>query len=119
MPVTARYVFIAAMDIEPEKEDIFNEVYDQEHVPMLMKVPGVISVTRYVSEPLTMIMAGERHTIDAPGEPKYGAVYEIESPDVLVSDAWADAIDQGRWPSEVRPYTKNRRHTLKKVMRGD
>jgi len=119
MPVTARYIFIAAMDIEPDKEDIFNEVYDQEHVPLLMKVPGVLSVTRYVSEPLTMIMAGERRTIDAPGEPKYGAVYEIESPEVLVSDAWAAAIDQGRWPSEVRPYTKNRRHTLKKVMQGD
>jgi hypothetical protein len=66
-----------------------------------------------------MVMAGERRTIEAPGEPKYSAVYEIESPDVLVSDAWAQAIDQGRWPEEVRPYTKNRRHTLHKVMEGD
>ena len=119
MPVTTRYVFIASMDVDPDKEDVFNEVYDQEHVPTLLKVPGVVSVTRFVNEPLTMIMAGERRTIEAPGEPKYGAVYEIESPDVLVSDAWAQAIDQGRWPEEVRPYTKNRRHTLKKVMQGN
>ena len=116
MPVNARYVFIASMDVDPDKEDVFNEVYDSEHVPLLLKVPGVVSVTRLESEPLTMIMAGERRSIDAPGEPKYSAVYEIESPDVLVSDAWAEAIDHGRWPTEVRPYTRNRRHTLKKVM---
>lgn len=119
MPVSTRYVFIASMDVDPDKEDVFNEVYDQEHVPTLLKVPGVVSVTRFVNEPLTMVMAGERRTIEAPGEPKYGAVYEIDSPDVLVSDAWAQAIDQGRWPEEVRPYTKNRRHTLNKVMQGD
>ena len=116
MPVNTRYVFIASMDVDPDKEDLFNEVYDEEHVPLLMKVPGVVSVTRFTSEPLTMIMAGERRSIDAPGEPKYSAVYEIENPDVLVSDAWAQAIDQGRWSTEVRPYTRNRRHTLKKIM---
>jgi hypothetical protein len=119
MPVSTRYAFIACMDVDPDKEDVFNEVYDQEHVPTLLKVPGVVSVTRFVNQPLTMVMAGERRTIEAPGEPKYSAVYEIESPDVLVSDAWAQAIDRGRWPEEVRPYTKNRRHTLHKVMEGD
>ena len=119
MPISTRYAFIASMDVDPDKEDVFNEVYDQEHVPTLLKVPGVVSVTRFVNQPLTMVMAGERRTIEAPGEPKYSAVYEIESPDVLVSDAWAQAIDQGRWPEEVRPYTKNRRHTLQKVMEGD
>jgi hypothetical protein len=118
MPVQSRYVFIASMDVEPDKEDLFNEVYDTEHVPLLSKVPGVISVTRFESAPLTMIMAGERHTVDARGEPRYSAMYEIESPEVLVSDAWAQAIDHGRWPTEVRPYTKNRRHTLKKVIAG-
>lgn len=119
MPVSTRYVFIASMDVDPDKEDLFNEVYDREHVPLLLKVPGVVSVTRFTSEPLTMVMAGEQRTIEAPGEPKYSAVYEIESPEVLVSDAWSEAIDQGRWPTEVRPYTRNRRHTLKKVMQGD
>ena len=119
MPLQSRYVFIASMDVDPDKEDLFNEVYDQEHVPLLSKVPGVVSVMRFKSEPLTMIMAGERRTVEAEGEPRYSAMYEIESPEVLVSDAWAEAIDHGRWPTEVRPYTKNRRHTLKKLMPGD
>ena len=39
-------------------------------------------------------------------------MYEIESPEVLTSTAWADAVDSGRWPEQVRPYTSNRRHTL-------
>ena len=119
MPVQARYVFTASMDVDPDKEDLFNEVYDQEHVPLLLKVPGVISVTRFESAPLTLIMGGERHTIEAKGEPRYSAAYEIESPEVLVSEAWAEAIEQGRWPSQVRPFTKNRRHTLKKILPGD
>ena len=119
MPAQARYVFTASMDVDPDKEDLFNEVYDQEHVPMLLKVPGVISVTRFESAPLTIIMAGERHTIEAKGEPRYSAAYAIESPDVLVSDAWSEAIEKGRWPSQVRPFTKNRRHTLRKILPGD
>lgn len=119
MSSRSRYVFIASMDVDPDKEGIFNEVYDKEHVPLLSKVPGVLSVTRFESVPLTMIMAGERRTVEVEGEPRYSAMYEIESPAVLVSDAWAEAIDHGRWPTEVRPYTRNRRHTLKKLMPGD
>ena len=61
-----------------------------------------------------MILGGERHTIVVEGEPRYSAIYEIESPDVLTSDAWASAVDQGRWPDEVRPYTTNRRHVLRR-----
>jgi hypothetical protein len=115
MPITAAYVFIASMDVDSEKEDLFNEVYDQEHVPNLLKVPGVVSVTRAKREPLTLSIGGARQTVEAEGEPVYSAIYEIESPDVLVSDAWGAAVEAGRWPDEVRPHTKNRRHVLRKV----
>jgi hypothetical protein len=111
-----RYVFTAAMDVTPEKEKLFNEVYETEHIPLLLKVPGVISVTRYVTEPFEMVIGGETRHVSNANEPKYAAVYEIEGPDVLKSAAWADAVDQGRWPTEVRPYTSNRRHTLQMVV---
>jgi hypothetical protein len=111
----ARYVFIASMDVEPDKEDLFNEVYDTEHVPLLLQVPGVLSVTRYKSADFSMIIGGERQHITADG-PKYAAVYELASPEVLTSEAWAKAVDQGRWPTEVRPYTRNRRHMLHQVI---
>ena len=48
MPLTTRYLFSAAMDVQPDKEAVFNEVYDQDHVPMLLEVPGVISVARFM-----------------------------------------------------------------------
>lgn len=111
----ARFVFIASMDVDPDKEALFNEVYDTEHIPLILKVPGVVSARRATTVPLVMIIGGERKTIVAEGEPKYSAIYELESAEVLVSDAWAKAVDAGRWPGEVRPYTRNRRHVLKKL----
>ena len=120
MPIKTKYLFTASMDVEPDKEALFNEVYDEEHVPNLLKVPGVISITRLTTQPLTMSIGGEHRAMVAEGEPTFSAIYEIESPDVLVSDAWAEAVEAGRWPDEVRPYTRNRRHTLRKVMQpGD
>jgi hypothetical protein len=116
MPYKTRYVFIAAMDVDPAREAIFNEVYDNEHIPNLLKVPGVKSVTRLTQEPLVMFIGGEKKKIVAEGEPRYTAVYEIDSPTVLTSEAWSKAVEAGRWPTEVRPYTRNRRHVLRKVM---
>lgn len=116
MPITTKYLFIASMDVEPDKEALFNEVYDREHIPNLLKVPGVISVTRLTAEPLTLSIGGEKRNIAPEGEPAYSAIYEIESPEVLVSREWAEAVEAGRWPEAVRPYTKNRKHALRKVI---
>ena len=116
MSITTKYVLVASMDIEPDKEVLFNEVYDEEHVPTLLKVPGVISITRLKNEPLTLSIGGEQRNVVAEGEPKYTALYEIESPDVLISKEWAEAVEAGRWPEQVRHYTKNRRHVLRKVI---
>ena len=60
MPIKAKFLFFASMDVAPEKDALFNEVYDQEHVPMLPKVPGVISVVRLETQPLTLSIGGER-----------------------------------------------------------
>ena len=109
------YLFTASMDVDPDKEALFNEVYDTEHIPLILKVPGVISARRCTTVPLTMVIGGEKKTIVADGEPKYSAIYELESAEVLVSEAWANAVDAGRWPTHVRPFTRNRRHVLKKL----
>jgi hypothetical protein len=115
MPGKAKYVFIASMDVDPDKDALFNEVYDKEHIPLILKVPGVVSARRCQTVPLSMIIGGEKKTIVAEGEPKYSAIYELESAEVLVSDDWAKAVDAGRWPTQVRPYTRNRRHVLKRL----
>jgi hypothetical protein len=115
MPIGSRYVFMVSMDVAPDKEDLFNDVYDREHIPNLLEVPGVLAVTRARSEPFALSIGGERKEMPA-ASPRYTAIYEVESPDVLASEAWAQAVEAGRWPGEVRPFTSNRRHALAKVI---
>ena len=114
MPVKSKYLFVVSMDVDPAKEAIFNEVYDSEHIPNLLKVPGVQAVARAQGEPFAVSIGGAEKKVAHDG-PRYTALYEIESPSVLTSAAWAKAVEAGRWPGEVRPFTHNRRHALFKV----
>ncbi|MGB7183200.1 MAG: hypothetical protein WBD34_09360 [Burkholderiaceae bacterium] len=116
MPVQTRYIFFASMDVDPAHEDLFNEVYDTEHVPYLLQVPGCRGVTRLKGEAFQMTLGGETKEMPVPS-PVYTALYEIDSPDVLSSPEWIAAVEKGRWPELVRPHTKNRSHGMYKVTR--
>ena len=116
MAFSGKWIFTASMDVDPDKESLFNEVYDAEHVPHLSKVPGVISATRLKIDTLRVTIGGETKTIEPQGVPRYSCMIEIESPDVLTSAAFVNAVEAGRWPLEVRPFTRNRKHTLHKVI---
>jgi hypothetical protein len=116
MPIATKYLFIVSMDVTKEKEALFNEVYDTEHVPLLLKVPGVRTVTRWKTEPAAFNLGGERKVLDGGTQPRYVALYEIDSPDVLLSQEWAEAVEKGRWPGEVRPFTSNRHHIVRKAL---
>ena len=114
MPIASKYLFVASMDVDPDKEALFNEVYDTEHVPNLLKVPGVRAVARLEGEPFAMSIAGTERRV-AHEAPRYSVVYEIDGPQVLTSPEWAKAVELGRWPTAVRPFTRNRRHALYKL----
>ena len=86
MPFDSRFVFVAAMDIDPEKEDLFNEIYDSEHISNLLDVDGVISVNRSKKVPTKLTIGGETVAVGA-DEPMFIAYYELENPDVINSDA--------------------------------
>ena len=117
MPITSKHLYVASMDVDPDKEALFNDVYNNEHVPLLSEVPGVLSIARFQrEEELAIIVGGEKRTIRVENEPKYTALYELESPDVLTSEAWAEAVDRGRWPEQVRPYTRNKRYVMMKLI---
>src|SRR5262249_26472439 len=100
---------------DPEKEALFNEVYDTEHVPNLMKVPGVLAVSRAKGEDFAFVIGGGGEKI-APDGPRYSRIYEIEWPHVLTSAARGKAVEEGLWPGQVRPFTRNRRHALYRVI---
>ncbi|HZQ11412.1 MAG TPA: hypothetical protein VFB31_01235 [Pseudolabrys sp.] len=111
MPITSKYLFVASMDVAPDKEALFHEVYDTEHIPNLLKVPGVRAVSRMEGEPFAFAIGGEHKHVTHDG-PRHSALYEIDGPQVLTSPDWARAVEAGRWPAEVRPFTRNRRHAL-------
>jgi hypothetical protein len=59
----------------PAMEEEFNAWYDAEHMPERLAIPGFRSARRWVAD-------------CAPGEGKYLATYELDSPDVLMSAAY-------------------------------
>lgn len=109
------YIFVVSMDVDPAHEALFNEVYDTEHIPYLLEVPGVRSARRLKGEPFQVAIGGEVKDMPAPS-PVYTALYEIDGPEVLTSPEWQAAVEKGRWGPEVRPHTSNRSHALMKVM---
>jgi hypothetical protein len=114
MPISSKYLFVVSMYVDAEKEALFNEVYDTEHVPNLLKVPGVRAVARMAGENFAVSIGGAEKKVAHDG-PRYSAIYEIDDPKVLVSPEWTKAVEEGRWPGQVRPFTRNRRHALYKV----
>ena len=63
----ARYLTVVATDCAAADEKKFNEWYDQNHIPILMKYEGVKKVTRY------------KVNGDAPNGGRYLAIYEFDT----------------------------------------
>jgi hypothetical protein len=99
------YIYVVQMDIPVQHEADFNRIYDTEHVPMLSKVPGVSSVTRYRLE----------KSNDSRMQ-KYLAIYEIEAPEVVDSKEWEVAGAWGDWATKIRPHTTSRHHSFFKKL---
>jgi len=115
VPIETKYLFIASMDVDPQYEDLFNEVYDTEHIPALLEVPGVRSITRLKGEPFKFAIGGAEKDMPV-ASPIYSVLYEVDAPEVLSSPQWAAAVERGRWPSQVRQHTRNRFHYLYRLM---
>ena len=107
----SKYIFIASMNVKKEFEDLFNEVYDVEHIPYLLEVPGVNKVTRAKGMPFVFSIAGETKEMDSSNQ-QFIAMYEIDNPDVVKSSEWSIAVEKGRWSTHVREHTSERSHFM-------
>ncbi|MSQ06037.1 MAG: hypothetical protein EXR54_07285 [Dehalococcoidia bacterium] len=74
-------------DVPADKEKDFNKWYNEEHLPDLLTVPGVLSAARYEA-----VKSG----------PKHLAVYELETAAVLQTSAWKDR-PRSAWAQRVGP----------------
>ncbi len=97
----APYIYLVQMDIPAEHEASFNRIYDTEHVPEILKVPGVRGCSRYAVE-----------TTNRDGMARYLALYEVDLPSVVNSPAWLAASEKGDWAPKICPHTTNRSHTV-------
>jgi hypothetical protein len=106
MPLESKYIWTVAMDVESEKEELFNDMYDNEHVPNLLKIQGVTSATRYK---IIRSTNGHKPT----NFQKYFTVYEMDDENIWGSPEFMKyARDAGEWRKLIRPHTLNRRHIL-------
>jgi hypothetical protein len=75
-------------------ETAFNAWYDNEHVPALARVPGVLSARRFRTA--------------ASGSPKYVALYHLTSPGVVDGAEWKQASGSTPMPEHIRPQITDR-----------
>ena len=94
MPAKGKGLLLVMMDIDPEHEEEFNRWYNEEHVPERLSIPGFISGRRFRA---------------VEGSPKYLALYELESPEVLNTQAYRHWLGEGRteWTKRMSPRFKN------------
>src|SRR5438309_2222479 len=93
--MSAHALFLVRMDVAHDHDAVFNQLYDTEHLPLLLKLPGCVNAVRYRTS--------------TAGEPRYLCVYEVDSAQLPMSKLWNDASDIGRWKPEVRAYTYNKK----------
>jgi hypothetical protein len=92
-PANAGGLLLVGMTPGPQVEKAFNAWYDDEHVPALAKVPGVLCARRFRTNG---------------GGPKYVALYHLTAPGVVDSPEWKQASGSTPMPPMVREYMTDR-----------
>src|SRR3990170_2763834 len=89
---TTAYLYVVRCElIAPEVETAWNAWYDDTHVPAMLSVPGIHSVTRFAER------------VPAP---RYLALYEIDSPDVFQHPRYLEARGWGEWARHIRWWSR-------------
>lgn len=84
-PAEAGGLLMFATNVAPGAEAEFNAWYDEEHIPRLLQVTGVLSARRFRTHE---------------GAPGYVALYHLSSPAVSLSRAWTEAVETA-WTAKI------------------
>ena len=90
-------LLLAGFDFSPVHEDEFNDWYDTEHVPERRRVPGFGRIERWIGAENPKIAI---------------ATYDLESPEVLKSDAYRSIAG-----ANLSPWSKRMTGKLKRICR--
>ena len=91
-PKGAGGLLFMGFNLEPGAEADYARWMDEEHLPNLSKVPGVLSARRFIATESTH---------------KYIAVYHMTGPEVCGSPEWLRARETP-WTHSIRPRTRDR-----------
>ncbi|MET0508791.1 MAG: hypothetical protein ABWZ78_11545 [Burkholderiaceae bacterium] len=97
----ARWRYVVETDIDPAAADDFNAWYDEEHLPGLAAVGGVVRAARFA----VGLVGGE------PASPRYLAAYDLADRDAFDSPAWR-AVRGTAWSNRVRPSFRGTVRTM-------
>jgi antibiotic biosynthesis monooxygenase (ABM) superfamily enzyme len=89
-----RVIFVMGTDISPDKEEKYNEWYDNTHLAMVLKCPGMLQARRY------------QIVKQSPNCPKYITIYDLAneaSIDASNSSAEMSAVREDK----TRPFTSD------------
>jgi hypothetical protein len=86
-------LLVASMTPEPGAEAEFNDWYDNEHLPNLLAVPGVLSGRRF-------------RATDTESERRYLSLYHLQNVTVSRSAAWSNASET-TWTARMRPKLRD------------
>src|SRR3990172_1371379 len=87
-PADAGGLMLFAMNVLPEVEADFNAWFDDEHIPRLAAVPGVLSARRFR-------MASGTH--------RYLVLYHLTTPEVQATQAWKKG-GASPWTDKMKPH---------------
>ena len=93
----APYCMMITFEIDPKDEAEFNDIYDNDHIPNIMKLEGVTDVIRF-KDP-------------GPNEKGwlvYTAIYMMTQENLHLTPEWTALSDLGRWAPVIRPKVKSR-----------
>jgi hypothetical protein len=86
-----RGLLLFMTDIDPASEADFNRWYEEEHLPERMAIPGFIRARRF-------------RAIE--GAPKYLALYDLESSEVLQTEPYLRIVGANKSPWTKRMESK-------------
>jgi hypothetical protein len=92
-PANAGGLLLVGKTPGPDAEAAFNARYDNEHVPALARVPGVLCARRFRT---------------SGSGPKYLALYHLASPGVVNTPEWRQASGSTPMPQRVRDQISDR-----------
>lgn len=94
---TAPFCMTITFEIAPEDEAEFNDIYDHDHIPNILKLDGLLEVIRFRDA--------------APNEKGYlvySAIYFLARENLHETPEWKALSDLGRWAPVIRPKVKSR-----------